>query len=53
MKRTKINLVRKKGKRNNMNGLVWFIGKQNNGKTFYVADYDDDNIEEDTNIQFK
>jgi 5,10-methylene-tetrahydrofolate dehydrogenase/methenyl tetrahydrofolate cyclohydrolase len=26
-----------------MNGLVWFVGKQQSGKTFYVADYDDDN----------
>ena len=42
IKRTKINLVRKMGKKS-MNSLVWFIGKQNNGKTFYVADYDDDN----------
>jgi len=42
MSRKKINLVRKRGKRN-MKGLVWFVGKRQNGKTFFVADYDDDN----------
>lgn len=26
-----------------MNELVWFVGKRQNGKTFFVADYDDDN----------
>jgi len=26
-----------------MNGLVWYVGKLQSGKTFYVADYDDDN----------
>ena len=41
--RKKINLVRKKGKKNMRNGLVWFIGKRQNGKTFYIADYDDNN----------
>ena len=42
MKRKKINLVRKMGKKK-MDGLVWFIGKQQNGKIFYVSDYDDAN----------
>jgi len=26
-----------------MDGLVWFIGLQQNGITFFVTDYDDDN----------
>lgn len=38
---SKINLI----KRNKIttSDLVWFIGKQQCGKIFYVADYDDDN----------
>jgi len=30
------------GGRKNMDGLVWFIGIQQNGSTFFVADYDND-----------
>jgi len=26
-----------------MDGFIWFVGKQQNGKMFYVADYDDHN----------
>jgi hypothetical protein len=37
-----INLIRKRGKRG-MDDLAWYIGKHQSGKTFYVADYDDDN----------
>jgi len=40
--RKRFNLIRTIGKRN-MTGLVWFIGKWQNGKTFFIADYDDDN----------
>ncbi len=43
IKRKKINLVRKKIGRKSMDGMVWFIGLQQSGKTFYVTDYDDDN----------
>jgi len=42
-KRKRFNLIRTIGKRNMTTGLVWFIGKWKNGKTFYIADYDDDN----------
>ncbi len=41
--RKQINLVRRKLGKKNMDGLVWFIGLHQNGKTFYVTDYDDDN----------
>jgi len=41
-KRRKFNLMSTRGKKS-MTGLVWFIGKWQNGKTFYIADYDDDN----------
>ncbi len=41
-RRKKHNLVRQIG-RKTMNGYVWFIGKQQNGNTFYIADYNDDN----------
>lgn len=26
-----------------MSGMVWFIAINQNGKTFYISDYDDDN----------
>jgi len=42
--RRNINLVRKVGRKLVDDGtLVWFIGKRQNCKTFYIADYDDDN----------
>jgi len=44
IKRKKINLIRGKvGSKKSMNGLVWFVGLHQNEKTFYVADYDDEN----------
>ncbi len=43
VKRMKINLVRKRIGKINMEGLVWFVGIKQNGITFFVADYDDDN----------
>lgn len=43
IRRRKINLVRKKVGKKNMDGFVWFIGLRQNRKTFYVSDYDDDN----------
>ncbi len=42
IRRKKHNLVRQIG-RKTMKGYVWFIGKQQTGETFYIADYDDDN----------
>jgi hypothetical protein len=42
--RKNINLVRKMRRKSvNDGSLVWFIGKRQNCKTFYVADYDDNN----------
>ncbi len=41
--RKKINLIRRRGGKKTMDGFIWLVGKQQNSKMFYVADYDDDN----------
>lgn len=57
--RRKVNLVRKRIGKKNMDGMVWFIGLHQNGKTFYVTDYDDDNnailwtLKKEDGISFK
>ena len=55
----KINIIRKKMRDKQMNEMVWFIGIKQNGKTFYISDFDDDNhavlwsLKKEDGISFK
>jgi len=43
MKRKNLILSRKMRKKKMTNKTEWFVGKQTNGKTFYVCEHDNEN----------